>query len=89
MKKESSFGDVSKKAIEFGPDTVIPELVLNGNTFFIVKTGKKVEAFVRPLEKVSKDIRGAVLLRNELREVKRIVEEYKESEGFSINRSVI
>ena len=89
LKAEPDFGDVTKKSFEFGPDKIIPELVLNGNTFFIVKTGRKIEKSVRPFEKVKKDIRGAVSLRNEHTLMDEIVEEQKNIQGFTFNGAAI
>lgn len=89
MRTETSFGDISKKAFEFGPEKIVPELVLKGNTFFIVKTGKKVEEAVKPFADVKREVIGAVKVRNEYRMKKEIVEEQKKNMEITINRSAV
>lgn len=89
MRTETSFGDISKKAFEFGPEKIVPELVLKGNTFFIVKTGKKVEEAVKPFADVKREVIGAVKVRNQYRMKKEIVEEQKKNMKITINRSAV
>lgn len=89
MRTEASFGDISKKAFEFGPEKIVPELVLKGNTFFVVKTGKKVEEAVKPFADVKREVIGAVKVRNEYRMKKEIVDEQMNEMEISINRSAV
>ena len=65
-----SKGEISKKAFEYGKDTIIPELDLEGNTFYIIKTGNIVEKHTTPFPEVKNKIM------KELKE-KKIEREYR------------
>jgi hypothetical protein len=65
LQTENGYGEVARRAFAAGPNRLVEELVLNNNTFYIVKTGDKVAEEIRPYDTVRRDIIGAAKLRNQ------------------------
>jgi parvulin-like peptidyl-prolyl isomerase len=75
---ENGYGEISKKAFEVGPNKLVPELVLQKNLFFIVKTGEYFPESNRPLSKVKHQIENNVRRSKLEKEYKQFIDAEKE-----------